>query len=156
MTQDQPGKRYQHKDIRNTPQLHTGPQCLRSSLRTVNASSVEKVSRSVAKYHHWTALVPGGSHTRCRRVRPAEYLREYRAPPAGDRTPGSRYSRRGPHGAACEIPPGTPAENLKALCQPVPYRKVTRPSDFTLPFCRCHAIFFHHEYIQKAELDIFL
>ncbi len=25
--------------------------------------------------------------------------------------------------AGCEIPPGTPAENLKALCQPVPYRK---------------------------------
>ena len=23
--------------------------------------------------------------------------------------------------AGCEIPPGTPAENLKALCEPLPY-----------------------------------
>ena len=25
-------------------------------------------------------------------------------------------------GAGCEIPPGTPNENLRALCAPVPYR----------------------------------
>jgi uroporphyrinogen-III decarboxylase len=25
--------------------------------------------------------------------------------------------------AGCEIPPGTPPENLRALCEPLPYRK---------------------------------